>query len=163
MTDSRSRSLAVDVVVGAAAGAAATWLMDQATTAIYERQSAATKRVEQKARGGKTAYETAAEKGARLAGRRLTEKQRKLAGQGIHWTLGVATGAIYGILRNRLRRFGIGSGLAYALAVYVLLDEAALSALGIAPPPTAFPWQTHARGLAGHVVLGAVLDAAFLV
>ena len=34
-------------------------------------------------------------------------------------------------------------------------------ALGLAPPPTKFPWQTHARGFAGHLALGAVVEAAF--
>ena len=35
--------------------------------------------------------------------------------------------------------------------------------LGLTPGPMAFPWQAHARGLAGHLAYGvtsnAVLDA----
>ena len=38
--------------------------------------------------------------------------------------------------------------------------------LGLTPGPRAFPWQAHARGLAGHLVLGlateGVLQAADL-
>ena len=41
------------------------------------------------------------------------------------------------------------------------MDEGAVYALGLTPGPTAFPWQTHARGFAGHLVLGVILDAAF--
>lgn len=155
------RPLSVDVLLGAAAGAGATWLMDQTTTALYDRQSKASRKQEEKARGGKTAYEIAAEKGAELAGREISKGQRKQLGAAIHWTIGVGSGAIYGLLRNRVRRLGIGSGVAFGLAFALLVDEAALTALGISPPPNAFPWQTHARSLAGHLVLGAVLDATF--
>jgi uncharacterized membrane protein YagU involved in acid resistance len=41
------------------------------------------------------------------------------------------------------------------------MDEAALTLMGLTPPPKNFPWQTHARGLAGHLVLGATIEAAF--
>lgn len=39
------------------------------------------------------------------------------------------------------------------------MDEGAVYALGLTPGPANFPWQTHARGLAGHLVFGAVTDA----
>jgi uncharacterized protein DUF1440 len=155
------RPLAVDLVLGAVAGAGATWAMDQVMTAIYERQPEESLEQEEDLRDGKTAYELAADKGAKLAGKRLSSRKRKKIGRAIHWSLGVSSGALYGVLRNRIRYLGMGSGVAYGLAFYLLVDEAALTALGITPSPNAFPWQTHARGLAGHLVLGAVLDAAF--
>ena len=157
----RDRQLAIDVLLGALTGAAATWAMDQATTLIQERQPEKVTKRETRVRGAKSAYEVAAEKGAKLAGRRITKTQRQRIGAGIHWSLGVGAGMIYGILRNRVRFFGIGSGVAFGVAMYLVVDEAGLAALGLAPAPTEFPWQTHARGLAGHLVLGAVLDAAF--
>jgi hypothetical protein len=135
--------------------------MDKVTTVIYERLPEKTKRQENKARGGKLPSEVAAQKGAKLAGRKLSPEQRKKIGGAIHWSLGVSSGALYGFIRNRSRFLGIGSGVAYGLAFYVVVDEAALSALGLSPPPTAFPWQTHARGLAGHLILGAILDGVF--
>lgn len=33
--------------------------------------------------------------------------------------------------------------------------------LGISPPPQEFLWQTHVRGLIGHLVLGVAIEAAF--
>jgi len=65
------------------------------------------------------------------------------------------------VLRNRSRRVGLGSGLAYGVAFWLVMDETATALLGLAPPPRRFPWQTHARGLAGHVVLGGMIEAAF--
>ncbi len=155
------RPLLADIFLGAAAGAAATWAMDRVTTVIYERQSPKTKELETNARGDKYAVEVAAEKAAKLAGRRLSKEQRKKMSGAIHWSVGVGSGAVYGALRNRVRHLRIGSGVAYGIALSLLVDEAALTALGLSPPPSEFPWQTHARGVAGHVVLGAVLDAAF--
>jgi hypothetical protein len=151
----------MDVLLGAAAGAAATWAMDAVTTLIQERQPEEVTERENKVRGKKTAYEIAAEKGAQLVGRKLLKKERKAIGVGIHWSLGIGSGALYGALRNRVRYAGIGSGVAFGIAMYALLDEAALAALGLVAPPNEFPWQTHARGFAGHLVLGAILDGAF--
>lgn len=128
---------------------------------MYQRESEEVRARENAARGEKTAYEIVAEKTAALAGGQLKEEQRKKAGMAIHWWLGTSTGALYGVLRGRFDRLGIGSGLAYGLAVFLLLDGAALTILGIAPPPRQFPWQTHARGLAGHLMLGAVNESVF--
>src|ERR1041385_6094727 len=61
----RARPLIAGLLLGADAGAAATWAMDQATAFLYEQQSDESKERENEARGGKTAYEIAAEKGAR--------------------------------------------------------------------------------------------------
>jgi hypothetical protein len=39
------------------------------------------------------------------------------------------------------------------------VDEGVVPALGLAGGPTEYPWQAHARGLVGHLVLGAVTHA----
>lgn len=40
------------------------------------------------------------------------------------------------------------------------MDETVTPALGLTPAPKAFPLETHARGLAGHLVFGVSVDAA---
>jgi uncharacterized membrane protein YagU involved in acid resistance len=156
-----SRPVSLDIVLGGLAGAAATWAMDGVTSLLLERQPEKITERENRVRDKKFAYEIAADKAASLAGYRLLKKERQRIGEGIHWAIGVSSGAIYGALRNRARYFGIGSGVAYGVVLYLLIDEGALTALALSPPPNEFPWQTHARGLAGHLVLGAVLEAAF--
>jgi uncharacterized membrane protein YagU involved in acid resistance len=145
------RNLTTDLLIGVAAGAAATWLMDKVTTVLYERENPFAKHREDSARGGKTAYETASEKWF----------GNKKYGSAIHWALGISAGAAYGILRNRAPRLGIGSGLLYGALFFATMDEGVNTALKLTPPPKAFPWQTHARGLAGHLLLGALLEAPF--
>lgn len=149
------RPLALDLLLGAFAGAAATFLMDQVTTLAYERESKSARDREDAARGEKSAYVAAAEKLG------VPEAQQEAAGTAIHWALGTGAGALYGALRNRSRRLGLGSGLAYGVAFWMVMDEGANTLLRLTPPPQRFPWQTHARGLAGHIVLGGAIEAAF--
>jgi hypothetical protein len=155
-----TRNLATDLLLGAVAGAAATWIMDLVTTLLYDREPKEVQDRENAARGDRNAYEIAAEKAASAAGRELTDDERKLAGNAIHWTLGVSSGVLYGALRNRLP-LGLGSGLAYGTLFWLAMDEAALTLTGLTPPPQEFPWQTHARGLAGHLILGAGIESFF--
>lgn len=152
----------VDLALGAAAGAAATWLMGKATTYLYENEDQQARQREDQARGGSTAYETAAKKAAGLAGRELSKKESEKLGSAIHWSIGVGAGAAYGLLRRRLAGGGLGRDLAlgalFGTAVWLLFDEVGNVALGLTPGPKAFPWQAHARGLAGHLVLGLTTE-----
>ena len=102
--------IATDALVGAVAGAIATWAMGKATTYLLAKEPRSVRTAENKARGNRTAYGVAAQKVAMASGRKLSVKDRE-----------------------RL--------------------------LGLTPGPTHFPWQTHARGLAGHLMFGAVADA----
>lgn len=159
---SEQRNILGDIALGALAGAAATWIMGKATTYLYERESEPARQREDQARGGRTAYETAAEKAAGLAGKELSEDKRKKLGSAIHWSVGVGSSVLYALLRRRLAGRGLGTELAagalFGTAVWLLLDEVGNVALGLTPGPAAFPWQTHARGLAGHLVLGLAAE-----
>src|SRR5437868_2438210 len=78
-----------------------------------------------RARGDKTAYEAAAEKGARLAGTELSDEERERYGSTIHWALGVGAGALYGVLRDQLPDAGLARGLLFGTAFWLLVDEGA--------------------------------------
>lgn len=157
----KRRPILADIAMGALAGAAATYLMTRVTTAMYERESPAARIREDKARGDKTAYQIAAEKYGDWSGADLDDEDTEHLGEMIHWSLGISAGAFYGALRNVFPHLGLGSGLAYGAAYWLLMDEIAVPALGLTPGPKAFPWQTHVRGLAGHVVLGGAIESVF--
>ena len=150
-------------IKGAIAGAVATWLMGRMTTYMYERESKGAREVEDRARNGKTSYGVAAEKAAGLAGRSLDDQQREQLGSVIHWALGIGTGAVYAVLRRRFAGVGKAGGAAFGAVFWGLVDEGLVSGLGLTPGPAAFPWQTHARGLAGHLTFGTVTDATLRV
>ena len=156
----RGRALAADIVKGAVAGAAATWAMDRVTTFLYARENPGARAREERARNGRTAYGRAAEKAARAVDEELSDEGRKRLGTALHWGVGIGAGALYGVLRRRVPALSWGHGLAYGAGFWLLMDEGVNWALGLTPGPADFPWQTHARGLAGHLVLGTATDAA---
>lgn len=156
-------TLASDVVRGAMAGLAATWVMGHVTTFLHEREDEAAREREDRARDGKTSFGVAAEKAAHAVGRDLTDEQRQKYGSAIHWALGAGAGATYAVLRGRLPHTDSAGGLLFGTAFWAVVDEGANPALGLTPGPGAFPWQTHARGLAGHLAFGAAAEATLSV
>lgn len=154
----RGNGLVGDLAKGAIAGAVATWVMGQATGYLYEHESSEAREQEDEARDGKTAYGVAAEKGADLIGTELSDEEAKRYGSALHWALGIGAGAAYGVMRGRVPGAGGTNGLLFGTAFWAAIDEGANVALGLTPGPTAFPWQTHARGLGGHLVFGLVAD-----
>ncbi|MFW6078960.1 MAG: DUF1440 domain-containing protein [Gemmatimonadota bacterium] len=157
----RGRARLTDEIArGAIAGAVATWLMGRLTAYLYETEDPTARRREDSARGGRTSYETAAEKAAHALGFRLSERARRASGSGIHWALGIGTGALYGLLRYRFHGVDWAHGLGFGAAFWLLMDELIVPAVGLTSGPLAFPWQTHARGLAGHLAYGLAAEGA---
>jgi hypothetical protein len=159
MAQKKRRSLAGSALRGAIAGAVATWLMDQVTTALLEKQSAEDTQSEEQARpNGKSSIENMLDRAEQLAGLQLGDEQRPLALQAIHYGLGVIPGAMYGVLRSRLSLVGAGRGVVYGLLLFAINDEYLNTELGFAGPYDAYPAQTHLRGALGHAVLGGTTD-----
>src|SRR5687767_10754731 len=143
-----------DAIRGALAGGAATWVMDQVTTAMLSAQDPAVTAQEEAARpDGKGAVENLVDRASGTFGIALGEEQRDVAMQAVHFGLGVLPGALFGVLRHRVPLVGWGGGLAYGALLWALNDEYANTRLGLAAPPEAYPSETHLRGLVGHRVL----------
>ena len=159
----RRHTIGEDLVKGAIAGAVATYVMGRITTFMYDREDRRARKQEDEERDGGTAYGTAAEKGAELVGRRLTPKEREQAGSAIHWALGIGAGAGYAVMRRQLAFLGSTVGTAFGTAFWGFVDEGVVPVLGLTPGPLAFPWQTHARGLVGHLTFGTVTDGTLRV
>jgi hypothetical protein len=153
-----NHTITEDLLKGAVAGAVATWVMGRVTSALYAREDRRARHREDQARGGKTAYGVAAEKAAHALGAGLKDEQREKLGSALHWALGIGAGAAYAVLRRRFESVGRAAGFGFGTAFWAAVDEGLVPALGLTPGARAFPWQTHARGLAGHLSFGAVTD-----
>jgi hypothetical protein len=159
----RRSNVLADAVKGGLAGLCAGWLMNAVSSVIYDRQDPVARSREEDARGGKIASEVAVQKAARLLGRKLDDQAARRWGPVVHEGLAIGAGALYGVARGRLPSLRVGVGLLFGLTFFVVADELALTALRIASSPLAFPWQTHARGLAGHLAYGVATEAQLRV
>lgn len=145
---------------GAIAGAAATWLMDQVTTAMMSAQSPEVTEREEAARpNGKGALDNLVDRLESGLGIPLTDAQRAMALQALHYGLGIGPGALYAVLRHRVPLVGAGGGLLFGAALWAVNDEYLNTALGLAAPFGDYPAATHIRGLVGHLALGGATDS----
>ena len=147
--------LITDAVKGAIAGAVGVWALDKVTWAIWNRQNPATLQQERQARPeGLDPAHVMANWAAEAMGKELSPKQPHPAGIAVHYGLGIMPGAAYGVLRNRVSGIGAAGGMAYGFGLFLMQDEGLNPILGTSGKPTEYPWQAHARGLVGHLVLG---------
>ncbi len=149
-----------NLLQGALAGALAWWAMDQLLSYLYDHLDPQVRGREDAARGGVPALEVMAQRMAGPVGVTLPEEERQHAGTALQWVTGIGAGILYAVLRDHLPASGIRRGLAYGGAFALVVDEGMIPLLGFSPGPLAFPWQTHARGLAGHLIYGAVVELA---
>lgn len=173
--------IVTDMLLGAVAGAAASYVMAQVTHYLDEYQDKRTKEQETEANRGKIASSVevgnapgmvkqrgvsglssggsiAVEKVARMAGKELAHKERSGFEFALNIGLSMGVGAVYALLRHRIPGTNLGHGLVLGTTFWLLVDEVGNPLLGLTPPQAEFPWQTHMRGLTGHMVFGLVAE-----
>ena len=89
---------------------------------------------------------------------KLTKSEKKPAGTAVHYAMGAASGAIYGVAAELAPVVTKGAGLPFGAAVWVVADDIVVPALGLSKPPTEYPLSTHAYGLASHFIYGMTTD-----
>jgi uncharacterized membrane protein YagU involved in acid resistance len=78
--------------------------------------------------------------------------------QALHYALGVVPAMAYAVVRRRAPVVAAAGGLLFGAILWAINDEVLSTALGLAGPPEAYPVESHARGLIGHLTLGAATD-----
>lgn len=111
-------------------------------------------------RGDDPATVKAADAAARAAtGAGVPARKRDAAGQAVHYVTGTLLGGAYGLIAEYLPGTTSGFGTAYGVVTSLALDEGAVPAAGLAPPPTQVGFGTHAYGMLAHLIYGAALEA----
>lgn len=90
--------------------------------------------------------------------RDLTPEEKRIAGPAVHYAYGSLVGALYGGLSELLPVASAGMGLPFGAALWLMGDEVAVPALGLAKPPTEYSPEVHADALAGHLMYGVTTD-----
>ena len=155
MADRNAGDVATGLLVGAAAGLAAAWTMDQFQAAVAALED----------EGGSGGGEPSTVKAARglslgVLGLPLPEEDKEAAGQAVHYATGAVLGAAYGALAVVEPRVASGGGSAYGAAAWAVGDEGLVPLLGLSGPPTEAPASSHAYALASHLVFGAALEGS---
>lgn len=95
-----------------------------------------------------------------IAGRRLSEAEKRVGGSLVHYAFGDATGAFYGVLCETRPEAAVGGGLPFGAAVWLVADEVGVPLAGFADNPLQYPVARHASALATHLAFGATVEAA---
>jgi len=85
-------------------------------------------------------------------------KERGIAATVIHAGIGVGSGAVFGLLRNR-RRSGPLSGALFGLGLWAIGYEVVVPMLGVLPPANRDARGRRAALIQAHLIYGAILGA----
>jgi uncharacterized membrane protein YagU involved in acid resistance len=156
-------SLLVDLLCGAAGGAIGTWLMWPAMQGVSrllprEEQPGAER---QEPREEENATEKLARKVAEPLGFQLEGERKRKAGTLVHWSYGIAWGALYGALHRRVPFAGRLFGLGFGLGLFLFGDELLVPALKLGPSPRKTPLTLHASALAAHLAYGTATEGSY--
>lgn len=93
-----------------------------------------------------------------LFAHKLTKAEKKIAGPAVHYSLGTGVGGLYGAVAEVVPGLTNGAGLPFGAAFWLVVDEGAVPALGLAKGPTAYPLSTHVYALTSHFVYGLTTE-----
>jgi hypothetical protein len=139
----------VAALIGAIAGAAASWVM-----ALYQ---GATQSAFGQDGGGTPATEKAADSASAAAtGHYVPGPKRPAAGSAVHYATGVALGVLYAVAALYWPPVTLAFGVAYGIAVMLVVDDLLVPLAGWGPWPTTV--AVHLYSLTSHIVYGVVLE-----
>ena len=150
------------VAAGAIGGLAASWVMEEFQYAWIKVANA------RKQQNGTSHSQTSDDepstvKAAELVsknvfGHELSESEKKVGANAVHYATGGASGAVYGAAAEMIPGVTSGGGLPFGTAIWLAVDEGAVPLLGLSKGPTKYPLSTHVYALASHFVYGVTTE-----
>jgi len=158
-TDYGETDIMKGLLAGVAGGLLAAFLMEQfqaAWSATAQAMSSAKKR------GGRKS-DPATVKAAnviseKVIGRKVPHDYKPLAGEAVHYGVGAASAAVYGVCAEMAPIVTVGEGVGFGTGLWLLADEAAVPAAGLSKSPREIPLITHVYALASHLVYGWITE-----
>lgn len=156
--DGQRRDLLMPLATSVVAGAIGVWALDRVTWWMWRRQDPATLAQEKAVRplGLDPAHVVAHRAKQSLGSTDPPARQPTALGLAVHYAIGIAPAALYGLTGRR----GVARGTGYGIALFLLQDVVGNWLLRTSAPPNAYPRQAYVRGLVGHAVYGAATDGA---
>ena len=94
----------------------------------------------------------------KMGGRELSETEKAVASEAIHWSFGALAGAAYGGLVEYYPAAASKEGASFGIALATLTHEGALPVLGLAAAPEEQTEREHTSEMTSHVVFGVVTE-----
>ena len=94
----------------------------------------------------------------KIFGHQLASEEKKLAGEAVHYAIGGASAAVYGVASEFVPEVTSGAGIPFGTAVWLVVDEGAVPLLKLSKGPTEYPVSTHLYALASHFVYGVTAE-----
>jgi len=158
-TDYGETDIMKGLLAGVAGGLLASFLMEQfqaAWSAAAQAMSPAKKR------GGRkpdpATVKVANVISEKVTGRKVPQDYKPLAGEAVHYGMGAASAAIYGVCAEVTPIVTIGDGVGFGTGLRLLADEVAVPAAGLSKPAREIPVITHVYALASHLVYGWITE-----
>ncbi len=140
-------------IAGLVAGLVASLAMDLAQKALSRMQSSDDSKNEE------PATEKAADRVAEgVTGAPVSEANKPLAGQAVHYGFGALLGLGYGIAAEYRPGITAGAGAGFGLGTAALFDEIGVPAAGLGEAPWKADVSTHLYTLASHLVFGTTTE-----
>lgn len=163
MNKQNNRNAWKGLVAGVVGGVVASWAMDRFQYWWLSFGGGDERALQQAPSEEGTAEEPATVKTASaisegVFGHSLTVKEKEIAGPIVHYAVGTTAGAVYGVAAEYEPDVTTLAGIPFGAAFWMVVDEGALSLLGLAKGPTAYPLSTHAYALASHLVFGLTAE-----
>lgn len=157
----RDGDLLTTALIGAAAGAFGVWALDRLDWWMWRREDPKARRRTVAVRpGGEPPAQALVSKVEEAAGSELSPQSHELAGQIVHYSIGIAPAIAYALCRDKLPGQGLSRGALFGLGLFASQDEVLNSVTGLGAKPQAYPWQAHARGLLAHTLYGVATELA---
>lgn len=145
-------SVARGLVAGVVAGAVASFAMDRFQAAVSPLLPSG-------GGGSEPATEKAADEVARfVTGNAVPVSDKPLAGQAVHYGLGIGLGVVYGVLAEFRPAVTSGFGTAFGVATATFLDEGLVPAVGLGRAPWKSDAATNLYSYVSHLVFGATAE-----
>ncbi len=158
-TDYGETDILKGLLAGVSGGLLASFLMEQfqaAWTATSQAMQSAQRR------GGRkpdpATVKVANVVSEKVTARKVPQDYKSLAGEAVHYGMGVTTAAVYGVLAEVAPIVTVGDGAAFGAGVWALADELAVPAAGLSRPAREIPLTTHLYALASHLVYGWITE-----
>ena len=100
------------------------------------------------------AHQVAAMVMTTLTGKPMTERERFIAGEVVHYLFGAFSGAIYGGIAEYQPWVTAGAGVLFGTGVFLAADESSMPLLKLVPPPWEETPAAQLEHWAAHLVFG---------